>query len=156
MKFKIYFSRFVSLLALSLVLFTYNGYAQVTIGDAGPPAEGALLQLKQNYSIVNDNMTNSQKGFLFPRVKLEALRSLSPLVDSATEQEKQASIGMLVFNTHVEPSLNLGLGIYMWNGSQWVLSSDATGDALFDAISPDNITVNGAYFKGEPLNKIIH
>jgi hypothetical protein len=112
--------------------------AQVTIGSSNiPPAEGALLDLKEHQAD-NDGST-SRKGVLFPRVALSSQNSLDPLVKDASQEEKLKHRGAVVYNITVAPKNNLREGLYLWSGSKWMLCAEddtgvwkITGDAGID------------------------
>lgn len=107
--------------------------AQVTIGSGFPPAKGAFLDLKENDE-ENGGPTGT-KGLLFPRVNLEGLYTLSPIIagdDPDLETEKKTHIGLVVYNLTVDVERNLLKGLYAWKGDHWrktspnVPESDAT------------------------------
>ena len=91
---------------LSLFIISSVGaYAQIGINTNSPDASAAL----------DITSTGGDKGLLIPRVTLTAnLSNPSPVTNPAT--------GLLVFNTR---SSNQPIGIYFWDGSQWVVSSES-------------------------------
>ncbi|MDR1937214.1 MAG: hypothetical protein LBQ73_01780 [Tannerellaceae bacterium] len=100
---------------LCLGLFPHL-YAQVTIGVAEAPAEGALLQLK-NIAAAAGNK-NAEKGLLMPRVSLKNDSTLAPMFPDATAGEKKKHAGLIVYNlTEKDP---LTKGIMVWDGSSWI------------------------------------
>jgi hypothetical protein len=144
----------INFLALLALLECAAVNAQVTIGSGSEPANGALLQLKETDTQGTDplKITNATKGLLYPRVALTSVYSLKPLIETPTSEEKTQATGMIVFNTSVLVGDGLDLGVYMWNGSQWVLVSDAIGQAAFSpAVTEADIAVHGAYYKQELL-----
>ncbi|NDV69220.1 hypothetical protein D0T66_09980 [Dysgonomonas sp. 25] len=88
--------------------------AQVTIGTDSPPLPGTLLQLKGSGTYSGN--ANADKGLMLPRVKLEQLDDLAPLVTGASQTDKTAHTGMLVYNINQATCP----GVYIWNGSEWV------------------------------------
>ncbi|MDR0431516.1 MAG: hypothetical protein LBH58_13740 [Tannerellaceae bacterium] len=114
--------------SLFLLFFSFsilNGLqAQVTIGSDLPPAEGVLLDLKENEA--NERGATSDKGILFPRVELTSLTSLELLTNSAGPMDKSTYRGTLVYNIAVSPEKNLREGLYYWNGDMWVSTQDDT------------------------------
>ena len=93
---------------LLLCLETANVNAQVRIGGNTPPNASALLDLN-----ATDATMNGTKGLALPRVDLT---SPTMLLSGVTWN----LTGMMVYNT----TATLGrIGIYYWNGAQWVLAS---------------------------------
>jgi hypothetical protein len=145
-----------TLLLTVLFTFTLTTQAQVTIGSGYEPDPNALLDLREN----NDTEKTSTKGFLLPRVLLEATNLATPL----TAHVK----GMTVYNIGTSPAsvdskYYLSPGFYYNDGTKWVrlnysytnwfympsvsfdTSSDATGQtkdlyslykSQFDGTSP--------------------
>jgi hypothetical protein len=111
-------STMIALFLMGAGLFS-GVHAQVTIGSGKLPADGALLDVKQQ-DAPNGGET-STKGVLFPRVSLTALNSLSPLVDNASDASKATHKGIVVYNV----SNNLKEGLYCWDGAKWVCISHA-------------------------------
>ncbi|MDR0431514.1 MAG: hypothetical protein LBH58_13730 [Tannerellaceae bacterium] len=115
---------------LFLLFFIFpilNGVqAQMTIGSSNPPAEGVLLDLKQNED--SGGGTTSRKGVLFPRVALTGLDSLEPLVTNASSAEKSSHKGTVVYNMTVSPQNNLREEFYFWNGNKWMLCAEEETD----------------------------
>ncbi|MDR1203794.1 MAG: hypothetical protein LBL58_19465 [Tannerellaceae bacterium] len=128
-------SKMIGLFLIGAGFFT-GAHAQVTIGSEAAPADGALLDVKQQ-NAANGGET-SKKGILFPRVKLTSLTSLSPLVASPNDATvKSTHKGIVVYNITVSASNNLKEGLYSWNGNEWVYSQDTqswnmTGNAGTD------------------------
>ncbi len=93
--------------------------AQVSIGNVEEPALGALLQLK-NIDGATGGAVNATKGLGMPRVNLSDAKSLAPLIASATDEEKQNVVGMVVY-----ASSDFGRvptyceGMYVWDGDKW-------------------------------------
>lgn len=86
---------------LSVILFSAAVSAQVKIGGTdGTPDANAMLEVEA-----------ADKGILFPRVELQALADEAPL--NAHVQ------GMIIYNTTVDASENLTLGLYQNDGTQW-------------------------------------
>jgi len=93
---------------LLLCLGTASVKAQVRIGGNAPPNPAAALDLN-----ADDSATPAgNKGALaLPRV---SLASTTAQINGATP-----ITGMLVYNTNA----TLGVGIYFWNGTKWLLLS---------------------------------
>ena len=89
-------------------LGTANLKAQVRIGGNTPPSSAALLDLNVN----GDAVPAGNKGLALPRV---SLASNTAVLTGATSN----ITGLLVYNY----SGSLPIGIYCWNGAQWVLAS---------------------------------
>ena len=90
-------------LLLLMGLGTANIKAQVRIGGSGAPNAAAVLDLNAT------DGTTGTKGLALPRVSLTDANT--PLQGSPT------IAGMLVYNTNAA----LGLGVYFWNGSEWLI-----------------------------------
>ncbi|MDR2621578.1 MAG: hypothetical protein LBC48_03235 [Dysgonamonadaceae bacterium] len=109
---------FFRILILSACIFsgTVTGTAQVTIGSISEPAQGALLDLKdQNPD--GDNVTSKTGGLLLPRVELNALDDFSLPLSMNTDEKKKNHTGLLVYN--VKTGGGLEKGIHQWNGTEW-------------------------------------
>ena len=94
---------FLMFLLLLMGLGTANLKAQVRIGGDGAPNAAAVLDLNAT------DGTTGTKGLALPRVSLTDANT--PLQGSPT------IAGMLVYNTNAA----LGLGVYFWNGSEWLI-----------------------------------
>lgn len=110
------------LICLFFVLSLLKVYPQVTIGSASPPEDGALLALKE-FTANSDNET-SNKGLLYPRVKLEDVNELYPMYSSTNtyytnkkDSLKKVHTGLIVYNVSANNGFSEGLVI--WNGSEW-------------------------------------
>lgn len=140
--------------AIISLLFAQGAYAQVTIGTQTVPAEGALLQLKED-----DNMgTNSTKGLMLPRVGLIDVTNLEPL---ANNSEAKDYIGAVVFNTTkgmLEPTSacdptptisGLTKGLKVWSGTAW---EDISAEHEDELIPPDWINPKVKFIKDHEGN----
>jgi hypothetical protein len=109
--------KFKNLLIL-LIFPVYSSvaiHAQVTIGSGIPPLDGILLDLKE--SVPTSENTTSTKGILLPRVKLESISGLAPiLANGGTSKEKPEYTGLQVF--HVGGN-DMKAGMKVWNGTFW-------------------------------------
>lgn len=97
--------------------------AQVTIGSAIEPAEGAILDLKEE--------GETKKGLGLPRVSLKGRTSLEPCLtadDNNDSDERLSHIGLLVYNVNVIDGMTnntitknemLCEGLHVWNGEEW-------------------------------------
>lgn len=100
-------------------------YSQVTIGSNNKPAEGAILDLKQQ-SADADYITATKGGLVLPRVKLANTTTLQPFIASATLTENTLHQGLVVYNLTSDPLKNLQPGIYQWDGSKWLYLKELT------------------------------
>jgi len=107
-------NRYLYILLVCLLYLT-PAWSQVTIGVDKKPAEGAVLDLR---TINTDDIINSIKGMGLPRVKLENLTSLEPIIPNADEETKKKHTGLIVYN--VTTDLILTQDIYVWDGVRWV------------------------------------
>jgi len=95
--------------------------AQVTIGSAVEPEEGALLDLKQYVPDANNN--TSALGLAMPRVNLTDLDDITKDISEVTDVNKDDHIGLVVYNVNEcltdSQGDTHGKGIYVWDGSKW-------------------------------------
>lgn len=120
----------LSLLCICLLSNT-NIAAQVTIGSDISPQNGVLLELKERTPSTPslDNST-SDRGILFPRVKLTDKSNLFPMFEDdgnggykiestqyVKSDEDKAHTGLIVFNVNLNKDF-IG-GLYIWNGEEW-------------------------------------
>ena len=111
--------------------------AQVRIGGNTPPNPAAALDLN-----AAEGTTTGTKGLALPRVTLGS--------STATLDGTTANInGMLVFNT----GGSLRVGIYYWNGSNWVPISEngAVGNAVVGATPGGGLVLSGTGTSSDPL-----
>ncbi|MBB4037886.1 hypothetical protein GGR21_003807 [Dysgonomonas hofstadii] len=111
--------RIISILLISF-LFT-STWAQVTVGMGEAPTKTALLQIKSQAADAN-NVTSKTGGFLPPRVELVKLKTLQPFMqptDEGYNDEKKASVGLLVYNVATIEADSISPGFYYWDGEQW-------------------------------------
>ncbi|MDR1584666.1 MAG: hypothetical protein LBS07_00625, partial [Prevotellaceae bacterium] len=143
---------FIKTMFLSVLISTIitDVHAQVTIGANEAAEKGALLQLK-NVTGITTGDANATGGFLYPRVALRSRTSLQPLVTAVEDVEsaKTRATGMTVFNTASVSAENLDLGLYLWNGTEWILTASAIGMA---ESSITNVEISGTYVKEQALN----
>jgi hypothetical protein len=105
--------------------------AQVTIGSNVAPLPGSLLDVKET----DANNENASKGIMLPRVHLSDLANLYPMFGSpgspnseyvANKSTLDAKYtGLIVYNVTESTPDNLKKGLYYWNGTKWIYSSDA-------------------------------
>ena len=105
------------LLLFLVLLGAANVSAQVRIGGDEAPNEAAVLDLN-----ADDATDTGTKGLALPRVSL----------DSNDDDLGYSDLleGMLVYNTNAGMTGGDGVGVYYWDGSQWVKpagGSDYTG-----------------------------
>jgi len=111
--------------------------AQVRIGGNGAPQGAAVLDLNAD----NTATPTANKGALaLPRV---SLASTTAQLNGATP-----ITGMLVYNTNA----TLGVGIYFWNGSNWIIISGdgVIGNELTDTIPGGGLDKKGAGTAADP------
>ncbi|MBD8388333.1 FISUMP domain-containing protein [Dysgonomonas sp. BGC7] len=123
---------FLLILCIFFFLFAIPtfSYSQVTIGSNIPPTSGALLDLKEGSSLVDNS--NSKRGLLLPRVNLSSLNNLYPMFEELgtegtpvqeydTEAKKNNQDvwhkGLIVFN--MNECAPFGKGVYIWTGEDW-------------------------------------
>lgn len=106
------------LLTAFAVCITYASvHAQVTIGSDLPPAQGALLDLKNSPSF-------STKGLGLPRVALKAIEGdlAQTMGKEANTLDHDQHVGLVVYNiTKNEESIEKRFcpGVHVWNGKKW-------------------------------------
>lgn len=122
-------------LALSCPLLTS---AQVTIGSTEAPAEGAILDLKEEGT--------TKRGLALPRVNLKTRTSLEPCISGDLLNDPDQAllhIGLVVYNVNEVDAMTkskitkdemLCRGLHVWDGNQW--------EPLFKYYDPD-ITKSG-------------
>ncbi len=146
---------------LAALWFMQTGLSQVTIGSRDAPASGALLDLKENEEGI------STKGLLLPRVLLSRKDQLYPMflanpTDSASGpnsnyQTNKADLdkshtGLIIYNLTDSKDAGLYYGLNQWDGKQWV-SLQRIGEATrFAEVVCTDISVNGIYTAGTPVN----
>jgi len=138
-------NKFLKIVLLTFFMGGLSVHAQVTIGSEEPPAEGALLQVKNKTGVTNGS-DNATKGFAFPRVALSHKKYLYPMFGSigspTTNYDQTAEItamnnkhvGLIVYNTYESPSsvtnndIKFRPGLYVWTGTEWggVASSEVS------------------------------
>lgn len=159
---------------IAFTLFLPSLTAQVTIGADLEPNDGSLLQLKEKEPEVARDY-NSSKGFNLPRVRLSVKTSLYPMFlkkpdpndpndpddpndpalgpnaqyESDSTNLKAHHTGMMVYNLTTTGKFNEG--IYVWDGTQWVLSRDESINPVQRLIIPldqHEITTEGRVYYG--------
>lgn len=117
---------FLIILLLLVMTLEYTVQAQVTIGSANKPKDGALLDLKEYEDVATPGGITSQRGLVIPRVNISNLKPSTP-------EELAASIGntgswgmddhtgLMVYNVS-NREVDRGEtcpGIHVWNGIEW-------------------------------------
>jgi hypothetical protein len=105
---------------ISLFVVIGNVRGQTTIGSGTAPVKGALLDTKENESATGG--VTSTKGILCPRVSLDSLNSLTPLLsaaDAADATQKNIHKGAVVYNVKVSAAESLEEGFYYWDAIKW-------------------------------------
>jgi hypothetical protein len=111
---------FLTLTLLILSVASVN--AQVTIGSTADPHAGAILDLQ-----------STTQGFKLPNVALNSDLTQFVLPEDETSTPENA-IGMLVFNTNTD----IGVGIYVWNGTNWIRVDNEHGKMGADLVVGSN------------------
>lgn len=158
------FSLVLMVFFLSLSFWSVN--AQVTIGSGERPVSGAILDLKQIKGVV-DGEYDSYKGLMLPRVMLSKKNELFPMFLSNPEDPTSGAnaeyttnktnldkshTGLIVYNLNENDDEELCLGLNQWDGEQWNCFESKMGNAQFEEVSCDNITIGGRYVEGKPLD----
>jgi hypothetical protein len=140
------------LVLTGLTVFNNLLQAQVTVGCSDEPLTGAALDVrtKKIKPVMNfpDDLENSDKGILFPKVKLIKYDSLAPLYTGVVSApEKLKATGMIVYN--VAPVEGIEVGLAQWNGSEWVqvAMSEVMAKVECAASAADPVKLNGNYTK---------
>jgi hypothetical protein len=146
-----------TMLLFAAITLGVSIHAQVIIGIDEMPEKGAALEVR-NKNMKNDppvtlaDMENSDKGILFPKVRLVAGDSLYPLyTGTVSAANKLLATGMIVYNVATVEGINAGLA--QWNGSEWI-SLARTGSLAAVSCNPTSqvpVKVNGYYTKGVAL-----
>ncbi len=142
-------------------------HAQVTIGSGIEPERGAALELKERITTSTDNST-SDRGMLFPRVKLTDRENLFPMFEpdgsggykigtkpfNKTDEDRK-HMGLTVYN--INSPIALEDGLYIWNGLNWrVFESQTVIIPQIDELLCDNITIiPNVYAAGQPYTGIL-
>ena len=100
------------LLLLTISGAVNNVNAQVTIGAADTPHPGAVLDLRT---------TAGAKGLLLPKVSISDANVFQ--LDGSAAQ----AVGMTVYNTNAGITNGKGVGVYVWDGSNWKVSVGTPG-----------------------------
>lgn len=130
----------IFILLVIITSFIPSLLAQVTIGSSIPANKGGLLDMKERVSDANNS--NSNKGLLLPRVKLNSASDMLPGVDS---DQSLAHTGLTVY--HVG-STNLCAGVYVWDGTLW----NGILKPCTITTKCETVALNGTYRVGTPLN----
>jgi len=101
------------LLLFFVVLGAASMSAQVRIGGDGTPNDAAVLDLN-----ADDATDAGAKGLALPRVSLASNDDKLGYSDLLE--------GMLVYNTNAGMTGGDGVGVYYWDGSQWVKPAGST------------------------------
>ena len=110
-----------------------------------PTAIKAQVKIGDNPTIINANslleLESTNKGFVFPRVALNDVSSPAPMDNTMLP-------GTIVYNTSLIVTGGSGPGLYIWNGSQWIVVTGATAPAagwniLGNAATNSSINVIG-------------
>jgi hypothetical protein len=112
----------------AILLVSTQLQAQITIGSNLAPASGALIDMKE-HNATADSVT-SEKGLLYPRVKLISKTNLFPMFTAdgsnnyeiggtsfTKSAEDKNHIGLIVYNVSSEGEFNPGL--HIWDGAEW-------------------------------------
>lgn len=156
----------IFILIISILFNIGQSKAQVTIGSGNPPNDGALLQLKEWNS--ETDLTNSTKGFSFPRVALVKKNELYPMYKvgypgvTNLQNLKYSNIGLTVYNVTNNPVATTETdafvrGLYQWNGAQWLLIEGVKMvEPAIDELMFGSASLNpSAYTKDVPYKGIL-
>ncbi len=100
---------------------------QVTIGSSHKANTGALLDIKEES--VNDISANASGGLLLPRVQLTKQKPATPAELAASigttdeSWDMAGHIGLTIYNCIDNSECGMPKGVYVWDGSQWLLQS---------------------------------
>lgn len=155
------------LVIITQLLFLGSFFAQVTIGSEESPMKSSILQLKERDSSISD-LSNSNKGFAYPRVALKKISELYPMYElnypgiSDINKEKKLNTGLVVYNIteNHSPTEELDFfipGLYIWNGSQWLLfeSSNVVEPGINDLLCGSASLSPASYTKDIPYKGIL-
>ncbi len=129
------------ILSILFILSACYLQAQVTIGSGSEPAKGALLDLKENETDV-DNVTTT-KGLVLPRVKITDINNLYPMFtpdgkggykEGVKTEEDKTHIGLTVYN--VDRCSANGAGLYIWNGTAWEKTTTELPSFVYKIVDP--------------------
>lgn len=149
---------------ISIILFSIQLNAQVTIGSGLQPNEGAILDIKENEPAGNNS--TARKGVGFPRVKLTSETDLFPMFeDDGNGGYKKGNItftkadedikheGLVVYNIQGD----LTEGFYFWDGAKWKFfnSSLATPPEISSLICTGATLSPATYTMGQPYEGIM-
>jgi uncharacterized protein (TIGR02145 family) len=112
---------------LSLIVYSGHISGQVTIGSGIEPVQGALLDLKEKQT---NGTANATKGLMLPRVNLTNPTDIAVGdIAGVTATNKDAHIGLIVYNVREDACAGIPKGVFVWDGSQWQsLYSESGGD----------------------------
>lgn len=135
-------------LALLSIFFLQStvSQAQVTIGSANSPNRGSLLDLKET----SNTSSNGTKGLMLPRVPLQVIDQLKPMLTDTQAADADASLGhtgLTVWNTTDDNVFCPG--VYLWNSELWIPIIPCQAQYQFDCAST---TITGTYINGDPLS----
>jgi hypothetical protein len=107
--------KMIFLMLLSFLGITASMNAQVLIGgnNTDDPHSGAILDLR-----------STTQGLLLPNVVLDDELTEFVLPEQPPKFTKTNAKGMFVYNTNP----NVGVGVYVWDGSQWGLVKESVGN----------------------------
>lgn len=151
----------IALFSLFITTLLSPGYSQVNIGAGITPEKGAALEIKETQASAPNaadytTLANSTKGLLFPKVMLQAYNLLTPLYgdpDASSADEKLLATGMVVYNVNPDAT-GMGLGLYYWNGEEWISMANSENIAEFAPENCESIQIFGTYIVNQPLNPI--
>jgi len=88
--------------------------AQVTIGGATPPQQGAVLDLNANF----------MGGLLLPNVEITSLGHIPEDFSDVSVQGADVALelaGLVVYKKNTDADGNILKGVYIWDGNDWQL-----------------------------------
>ncbi|WP_165041148.1 hypothetical protein [Dysgonomonas sp. ZJ709] len=158
---------FLVLGIVATTIFPLALSAQVTIGAKESPAQGAILQLKDEGVYINGQ--TASKGLGMPRVALVSNSSLKPCLETDVEandaNNKASHIGLCVYNVGAENTASaetqLCKGLHVWNGQKWTPLNPypapnynilECGPGPDFTINCSTISINGSYNYNQTLS----
>ena len=124
-----------SFLVLGILIMHIAVIAQVKIGNNPTTINSAsLLELE-----------TTNQGFVMPRVSISSISSSSPLASGLLT-------GTIVYNTNSGITGGSGAGIYLWDGTKWVVVSTGASASSSSWLLTGNSGLSSANFLGTTDN----
>ncbi|MDR1707823.1 MAG: fibrobacter succinogenes major paralogous domain-containing protein [Prevotella sp.] len=133
----------LTIIIMLLTACVAASYGQVTIGSGIDPNKGALLDIKEfDPNDPKTDNTTATKGMLLPRVNLDKLKpttdsELAKSIGSSETWNKNAHIGLTVYNVKEDQCAEIPKGVFTWTGTEWVyLGQSALAPGVFEFTDP--------------------